>query len=192
MASSPARASSGSSMWRWLLFFITFLILIIDAVSVCVKEDAFSSDRARLLTITAAVLYATLPTEFGFHEGGRNAYQHNIRGYRHRKRCRKNIKDIFLELGAYYVRRACRMPEQDFWELLSLIEHDLVNKKKSKKNMYNHISTRSDVKVGDRFVLWHIGNEPETSIREVTQVGFGSNDVGGSPTGKDNMHSLLF
>ncbi|ELS31878.1 MULTISPECIES: hypothetical protein [Pseudanabaena] len=43
--------------------------------------------------------------------------------------------------------------------------------------MYNHISTRADVKVGERFVVWHIGGEPETSIREVTQVGFGTNDA---------------
>ena len=42
--------------------------------------------------------------------------------------------------------------------------------------MYNHISTRADVKVGDRFAVWHIGGNPETSIREVTKVGFGSND----------------
>ena len=42
--------------------------------------------------------------------------------------------------------------------------------------MYNHISTRSDVKVGDRFAVWHIGSNPETSIRAVTQVGFGSKD----------------
>jgi hypothetical protein len=42
--------------------------------------------------------------------------------------------------------------------------------------MYNHISTRADVKVGDRFAVWHIGGDPETSIREVTKVGFGSND----------------
>ncbi len=42
--------------------------------------------------------------------------------------------------------------------------------------MYNHISTRADVKVGERFVVWHIGGEPETSIREVTKVGFGSTD----------------
>lgn len=43
--------------------------------------------------------------------------------------------------------------------------------------MYNHISTKADIKVGDRFVVWHIGNEPETSIREVTQVGFGTNEA---------------
>ncbi|MBD2179231.1 hypothetical protein H6F42_20105 [Pseudanabaena sp. FACHB-1998] len=42
--------------------------------------------------------------------------------------------------------------------------------------MYNHISTRADVKVGDRFAVWHIGGEPETSIRKVTKVGFGSTD----------------
>ncbi|BBC26796.1 MULTISPECIES: hypothetical protein [unclassified Pseudanabaena] len=42
--------------------------------------------------------------------------------------------------------------------------------------MYNHISTRADVKVGEHFVVWHIGGEPETSIREVTKVGFGSTD----------------
>jgi hypothetical protein len=42
--------------------------------------------------------------------------------------------------------------------------------------MYNHISTRADVKVGDRFAVWHIGGNPETSIREVTKVGFGSTD----------------
>ena len=52
----------------------------------------------------------------------------------------------------------------------------LIAKQKPKKHMYNHISTRADVKVGDRFVVWHIGNEPETSIREVTQVGFGTTD----------------
>ncbi|BBC26594.1 hypothetical protein [Pseudanabaena sp. ABRG5-3] len=43
--------------------------------------------------------------------------------------------------------------------------------------MYNHISTRADIKVGERFVVWHIGGEPETSIREVTKVGFGSNEI---------------
>jgi hypothetical protein len=43
--------------------------------------------------------------------------------------------------------------------------------------MYNHISTRADIKVGERFVVWHIGGEPETSIREVTKVGFGSNET---------------
>jgi hypothetical protein len=42
--------------------------------------------------------------------------------------------------------------------------------------MYNHISTRADVKVGDRLAVWHIGGDPETSIREVTKVGFGSTD----------------
>ena len=42
--------------------------------------------------------------------------------------------------------------------------------------MYNHISTRVDVKVGDRFAVWHIGCNPETSIHEVTKVGFGSTD----------------
>jgi hypothetical protein len=42
--------------------------------------------------------------------------------------------------------------------------------------MYNHISTRADVKVGERFVVWHIGGNPETSICEVTKVGFSSND----------------
>ena len=42
--------------------------------------------------------------------------------------------------------------------------------------MYNHISTRADVKVGDRFAVWHIGGNPETSIREVTKVSFGSTD----------------
>jgi hypothetical protein len=42
--------------------------------------------------------------------------------------------------------------------------------------MYNHISTRANVKVGDRFVVWHIGGDPETSIRAVTKVGFGSKD----------------
>jgi len=41
--------------------------------------------------------------------------------------------------------------------------------------MYNHISTRVDVKVGESFVVWHIGGEPETSIHQVTQIGFGSN-----------------
>ncbi len=41
--------------------------------------------------------------------------------------------------------------------------------------MYNHISDKVDVKVGDRFAVWHIGGEPETSIREVIKVGFGSN-----------------
>ncbi|MDX2256515.1 MAG: hypothetical protein NW214_13455 [Pseudanabaenaceae cyanobacterium bins.39] len=41
--------------------------------------------------------------------------------------------------------------------------------------MYNHISDKADVKVGDRFAVWHIGGEPETSIREVSQVGFSSN-----------------
>jgi len=43
--------------------------------------------------------------------------------------------------------------------------------------MYNHISTRTDVKVGDRFVVWHIGDSPETSIRVVTKVGFNTNDL---------------
>lgn len=43
--------------------------------------------------------------------------------------------------------------------------------------MYNHISTKANIKVGERFAVWHIGGEPETSIREVTQVGFGSNDA---------------
>lgn len=42
--------------------------------------------------------------------------------------------------------------------------------------MYNHISTRADVKVGDRFAVWHIGGNPETSICEVTKVGVGSTD----------------
>jgi len=42
--------------------------------------------------------------------------------------------------------------------------------------MYNHISTRADVKVGDRFAAWHIGGNPETSIHAVTKVGFGSTD----------------
>ena len=43
--------------------------------------------------------------------------------------------------------------------------------------MYNHISDKADVKVGDRFAVWHIGGDPETSIREVSQVGFGSNKI---------------
>jgi hypothetical protein len=42
--------------------------------------------------------------------------------------------------------------------------------------MYNHISTRADVKVGDRFAVWQIGGNPETSICKVTKVGFGSTD----------------
>lgn len=53
----------------------------------------------------------------------------------------------------------------------------LIAKQKPKQHMYNHISTKADIKVGDRFVVWHIGNEPETSIREVTQVGFGTNEA---------------
>jgi len=42
--------------------------------------------------------------------------------------------------------------------------------------MYNHITTRADIKVGDRFVVWQIDSELETSIRAVTKVGFGSKD----------------
>ena len=42
--------------------------------------------------------------------------------------------------------------------------------------MYNHISTRANVKGGDHFAVWHIGGNPETSIHEVTKVGFGSTD----------------
>ena len=40
--------------------------------------------------------------------------------------------------------------------------------------MYNHISTRADAKLGDLFAVWHIGGNPDTSIRAVTKVGFGS------------------
>jgi hypothetical protein len=43
--------------------------------------------------------------------------------------------------------------------------------------MYNHISTKTNVKVGDQFVVWHIGCDPETSIRTVTNVGFNTNDL---------------
>ncbi|MDX2256536.1 MAG: hypothetical protein NW214_13560 [Pseudanabaenaceae cyanobacterium bins.39] len=40
--------------------------------------------------------------------------------------------------------------------------------------MYHHISTRDNVKIGDLFAVWHIGSEPETSIRPVTKIGCGS------------------
>ena len=40
--------------------------------------------------------------------------------------------------------------------------------------MYHHISTKTNVKIGDMFAVWHIGGKPETSIRPVTKIGFGS------------------
>jgi len=132
MAPPTAR---GNSMWRWLLLLTAFLILVVDSVAVCAAVDTvFSSDKTRLLTITASVLYATFPTEFGFYEG--REFHHNIRGYCHRKRSRKNVKDIFLESGPYYVRRAYRMPEKDFWELLALIKPYLQSKKKNPKKKH--------------------------------------------------------
>ena len=40
----------------------------------------------------------------------------------HYKRTRKRVVDIFEELGPHYVRRAYRMNEQSFWNLLRLLK----------------------------------------------------------------------
>ena len=55
------------------------------------------------------------------------------------KQCGQTIDDIFCELGPYYIQKAYRMPEADFWTILDLIQPHIpraqVRNKKEKETM---------------------------------------------------------
>jgi len=119
---------------KWLTALCLFLLSFVDA-AVCAPTSTTEdvSNKARLLTMTAAILFATMPTELGF-AGPR---QHDIRGHKHRKRSRTPVPATFQELGPYCVRRAYRMTEADCWALLKLIEPLLRSKRSLKKKQRN-------------------------------------------------------
>jgi len=124
---------------QWLTILLFFIVIVGDVVAGIPSfavDDGFVANRARLLTMTAAIVMATFPEELGFLRPS-NAILHNVRGYRHRKRARKFVKDIFQELGPYYVRRVYRMPEEDFWTLLSILQAYLRPKQSPRKRHKN-------------------------------------------------------
>jgi len=99
-------------------------------------DDGFVANRARILMMTAAIVMATFPEELGFLRPS-NAILHKVCGYRHRKRARKFVKDMFQELGPCSVGGAHRMPEEDFWTLLSILQAHLQPKQLPRKKHKN-------------------------------------------------------
>jgi hypothetical protein len=88
--------------------------------------DMLCMERTLLFARTTALLFAALPG-LGLNsdddtddEGANNKRQGRRDKARNRVRC--PVSSIFREHGPYYVRRAYRMTEGSFWELLRLLE----------------------------------------------------------------------
>jgi DDE superfamily endonuclease len=113
-----------------LVLLLLLLLLLVDLVAASDDEEDDDGhavmERTRLFARTTALLFAALPG-LGLNsdddtddEGGNN--KRRGRRDKARNRVRRPVSSIFREHGPYYVRRAYRMTEASFWELLRLLE----------------------------------------------------------------------
>jgi hypothetical protein len=110
-------------MLRWIvvlclliLFFVTTIGAIGDYVY---DEDADDTNRKTVvLSLICILLDDFISGQGGQHKG-------RIKGSKTRRRLRSNLQSIFHEYGPLYFKRAYRMREESFWNLLDLIEDKL-------------------------------------------------------------------
>jgi hypothetical protein len=115
-----------------LILQVVLCLVLCDLVASAGADDSEEeglSDKATLATVLGGVLIAAFPPDFGESDSDESARE----GKTHRLRARKQVRRIFDEHGPYYVRRAYRMDEASFWELLAMLKELLKRRPKKKK-----------------------------------------------------------
>jgi len=107
-------------------------VLLVDFVE-SVATDAISGitcDKAKLLTITVAVLLASVPEELGY---GNPVRKRPPSFVDHIPRCRRTVDSIMDELGPCYVRRSYRMTRSSFWNLYNILKPNMESPRTRRK-----------------------------------------------------------
>jgi len=107
------------------LSFALLWVLLLDFVDSVFVDGAsgVTADKGKLLSITLAALFATVPEEFGCHDNGQKKRAPSF--VDHIKRARRCVHSIMAELGPSYVRRAYRMEPSSFWKLYQILRPEL-------------------------------------------------------------------
>jgi DDE superfamily endonuclease len=102
---------------------ITALLVLLSVVVLADGEEAQplpTQDISRLVIILVSVLLSLFPDEFGY--GSMNEVRPSVHPIQRRRR---NVVDIFRELGPSYSKRAYRMSEESFFKLHRMLEGHL-------------------------------------------------------------------
>ena len=91
-------------------------------------DRASAADKLRLMGLAAGAFMVMFPS---------TRPKKRRRVSCHRIRTRRSVGDIFREMGPYYVRRAYRMHEHQFWKLHEVLKAGIARPKSTRKKHRN-------------------------------------------------------
>ena len=117
----------------------TFLLIYIFLAAVVVPVALAEPDEVCNL-VNDSILHIILSSYTVFDIISDDLLFDSITRRRFIRRKRKSVSDIFSELGPYYVRRAYRMDETQFWKLYNIIykTYPRAKKKETRRARQDH------------------------------------------------------
>ena len=117
-----------------MMYLWCFLGLLAGLLDLVLAADNLNStvNKVRFMALAAGALFSS-----SMFPASRSKKRKRRVSAPHRKRTRRTIDSIFNEMGPYYVRRAYRMHQHQFWKLHQILKEDIATPKSTKKKHRN-------------------------------------------------------